>query len=230
MDRLQPWRTPTGSTRTTPPPRLAAARGSRAERGRRSLAAPSAWPADSPGSCNAWLLFVTSKPPTWRDPLHPWVERPLTLGEPHEGFLYPDPIGFWDEVRRWAVELFRLREPSWSTAESLSLTTLVHVGDDPAQLERRAATCAEPRMVVFLDEPAWRSAGASTCATTPLSRARPSPARPGVRGLVGHHRRRARSSASRRSTRRCTGCTAPRTSPPGCGPRRAPSAEVTSHF
>jgi hypothetical protein len=150
-----------------PAQRLAAARALTGRARKKALARAGSWPADSPGACNAWLLLVTSKPPTWRDPLHPWVERPLTLGEPHEGFLYPDPIGFWDEIRRWAVELFRLHEPSWGTAESLSLTTLVHVGNDPAQLQVAQDLCA-PRTVVFLDEPAWQSA-AIDVATTPFS-------------------------------------------------------------
>jgi len=150
-----------------PARRLAAARGLRGRARKKVLARTPPWPADSPGSCNAWLLFVTTKPPSWRDPLHPWVERPLTVGEPHEGFLYPDPIGFWDEVRRWAVELFRMQQPMWSTAESLSLTSLVHVGRDPSQLQAARDLC-QPRTIVFLDEPAWQSADLEV-ATQPFS-------------------------------------------------------------
>ena len=158
-----------------PARRLEAARSLTGRARRKLLARADAWPADSPGACNAWLLLVTSKPPSWRDPLHPWVERPLAIGEPHEGFLYPDPIGFWDEVRRWSVELFRRGEPEWSTGESLALTTLVHVGGDPGHLATAQQLC-EPRMVVFLDEPAWRSAGIDV-PTTPHSV--PDPHRPG---------------------------------------------------
>ena len=148
--------------------RLAAARALRPRDRRKELARVSGWPLDSPGAANAWLLFVTSKAPSWRDALHPWVERPLTLGEPHEGFLYPDPIGFWDEVRRWSAELFRAHQPSWSTGESLALTALVHVGADPSHLDTAQRTC-EPRMIVFLDDPAWRGAGLDDVATTPLA-------------------------------------------------------------
>ena len=166
---------PGGLYANDPALRLDAARALRGRGRKRALARAGAWPADSPGSVNAWLLFVTSKPPTWRDPLHPWVERPLTIGAPHEGFLYPDPIGFWDEVRRWAVELFRLHEPTWSAAESLSLTSLVHVGADPDQLVAAQRLC-EPRTVVFLDEPAWRSTTIDV-AITPF--AVPDPHRPG---------------------------------------------------
>ena len=150
-----------------PARRLDAARALRGRARKKVLARTPPWPSDSPGSCNAWLLLVTTKPPSWRDPLHPWVERPLTIGEPHEGFLYPDPIGFWDEVRRWAVELFRLQQPVWGTAESLSLTSLVHVGREPSQLAVATALC-QPRMLVFLDEPAWQSAGLEV-ATAPFS-------------------------------------------------------------
>jgi hypothetical protein len=159
-----------------PAVRLAAARALRPRERRRELARVSDWPLESPGAANAWLLFVTSKAPSWRDPLHPWVERPLALGELHEGFLYPDPIGFWDEVRRWAVELLRAEQPEWGTAESLALTALVHVGEDPTHLDVAVRTC-EPRLIVFLDDPAWRSAGLDHVPTSPLSV--PDPHRPG---------------------------------------------------
>lgn len=142
---------------------------------RRWLTGAGGWPTASPGARNAWLLFVTTKPPSWRNPLHPWVERPLTLGEPHEGFLYPDPIGFWNEVRRWSLELFRVPQPHWSTAESLSLSALVHVGEDPRHLATAMRTC-RPRVVVFLDEPAWQVADLDV-APTPF--AVPDPHRPG---------------------------------------------------
>jgi hypothetical protein len=133
------------------------------------------WPATSPGARNAWLLLITTKEPTWRDALLGWPEAPLTLGEPHPGFLYPDPIGFWTEVRRWAIELFRLGQPTWSTAECLALTALVHVGDDPTHLQLADDTC-QPRLTVFLDEPAWEAA-ALDVPVTPLSV--PDPHRPG---------------------------------------------------
>jgi hypothetical protein len=107
--------------------------------------------------------------------LLPWPAGPLTFGEPHPGFIYPDPIGFWVEVRRWAIELFRAHEPRWSTAEALALTTLVHIGGDPAPLALAQAVC-RPRMTVFLDEPAWAVADLDVV-TSPL--AVPDPHRPG---------------------------------------------------
>jgi hypothetical protein len=116
------------------------------------------WPPDSPGSLNAWLVLCTTKPPAWRDPLISWRELPLTAGEPHEGFFYPDPLGFWAEVRRWSIQLFRTWEPAWSTAEALALTTLVHVGDDANRVDLAVETC-RPRLLIFLDEPAARTAG-----------------------------------------------------------------------
>jgi hypothetical protein len=155
--------------------RLSAARAMSRRSRRKLLDGIGAWPELSPGAANAWLLLVTTKSPTWHDPLLPWPEGPLSLGEPHPGFLYPDPIGFWTEVRRWSIELFRAHEPTWSTAECLALTTLVHVGDEPGQLARATRTC-EPRVTVFLDEPAWAAAGLDL-ATTPLSV--PDPHRPG---------------------------------------------------
>ena len=158
-----------------PDARLAAARSVTGRARRKALAGVPGWPTVSPGARNAWLLFVTTKAPTWRDQMLPWPEVALTLGEPHPGFLYPDPIGFWGEVRRWSIELFRLRQPRWSTGEALSLTTLVHVGDDQAHLALATQTC-RPRMTVFLDEPAW-DAAAPAVATAPL--AIPDPHRPG---------------------------------------------------
>ena len=116
------------------------------------------WPDNSPGAVNAWLLFVTTKPPSWRDPLIHWPDEPLTVGRAHEGFLYPDPIGFWAEVRRWAVETFRGIERSWDVSEALAVTALIHVGADAGALGTAMRTC-RPATVLFLDEPAWRASG-----------------------------------------------------------------------
>lgn len=107
---------------------------------------------------NAWLLFVTTKPPSWRDALVPWRELPPTVGTPHEGFFYPDPLGFWAEVRRWALELFGRHDPRWGTAESLSLTTLLHLGDQPERFARMVEV-SRPRVVLFLDESSWEHSG-----------------------------------------------------------------------
>ncbi len=136
-----------------PAARLAAARrlGRRARR--RLTDEVTGWPSFSPGARNAWLLMVTTKPPAWREPLLAWPEAPLTLGEPHPGFLYPDPIGFWPEVRRWAITLFRTVEPQWLTAEALSLSALVQLGEDTDQVELARDVC-RPRVVLYLDEPA----------------------------------------------------------------------------
>jgi hypothetical protein len=141
----------------TPAARLAAARALSRRARRKALDRVRDWPDDSPGALNAWLLLVTTKPPIWRERLLPWPQGPLTLGEPHAGFIYPDPIGFWTEVRRWSIELFRAHEPAWSTAECLALTTLVHVSDHPEHLKLALETC-RPRMTVFLDEQAWNTA------------------------------------------------------------------------
>jgi hypothetical protein len=102
--------------------------------------------------------MVTTKPPLWRDDLVQWRERPLTLGAPHENFFYPDPLGFWAEIRRWSLELFRRYQPGWGVAEALSLTALMHMGDDPGRLEGAMGTCL-PCVVLFLDEPSWTRSG-----------------------------------------------------------------------
>ena len=138
--------------------RLAAAR----SQGKRARAALSErgrdWPANSPGALNAWLLLVTTKPPSWRDSVLTWQDRPLTLGEVNENFFYPDPLGFWAEIRRWTLELFHLKNPTWGLGESLSLTTLLHVGDDSKRFQR-AFELFSPRVVLFLDEPSWLASG-----------------------------------------------------------------------
>lgn len=116
------------------------------------------WPENSPGALNAWLLLVTTKAPVWRDPMIAWVERPLTLGDTNENFFYPDPLGFWTEIRRWALDLFRLRYPSWGLGEVLALTTLLHVGTGSTRLQT-AIDLFAPRVILFLDEPSWLASG-----------------------------------------------------------------------
>jgi hypothetical protein len=130
---------------------------------RRMETTPEGWPALSPGARNAWLLLVTTKPPSWRDPLIPWPDASLTLGEPHPGFLYPDPIGFWAEVRRWAIAVLRRHDPTWSTAEALALTALIHLGDAPERLAVATSVC-RPRMIVLLDEAAASTASIDVAA------------------------------------------------------------------
>lgn len=141
-----------------PAERLQAARSVKG-RARRSLeAAVPEWPPFSPAAINAWLLLVTTKPPTWRDPLVGWEEHPPTLGRVPQGFWYPDPLGFWAEIRRWALELFRPRTEGWGQPEALTLTTLLHMGDDSGRLQR-AIDLSDPQTILFLDEPSWDRSG-----------------------------------------------------------------------
>ena len=122
------------------------------------MRAAEGWPELSPGSVNAWLLLVTTKPPAWRDTLIEWVERPPTLGVAHEGFFYPDPLGFWAEIRHWSTLLVRLAQPGAATADALAVTSLIHVGDKPRRIVH-ARELMRPRVVLFLDEPAWTASG-----------------------------------------------------------------------
>ena len=138
--------------------RLAAAR-SQSKRARRALSERvGPWPAYSPGALNAWLLLVTTKPPSWQDNLVPWKELPLTLGEAHENFFYPDPLGFWAEVRTWCLQLVRLQQPAWSTPEVLAVSMLLHADDEPERFQRATDLCV-PQVVLFLDEPSWERSG-----------------------------------------------------------------------
>ena len=70
-----------------------------------------------------------------------WEERPLTLGQAHEGFFYPDPLGFWAEIRKWTVELLRPHAQDWGVNEALSVTTLVHQADDAARTQKAIDLC-----------------------------------------------------------------------------------------
>lgn len=135
---------------------------------------------------NAWLLLVTTKTPNWRDAFLTWPEGPLTLGEPHEGFFYPDPLGFWAEVRRWAVELFRRHQPTWGAPEALTLTALLHVGGEPARLTK-ALELLEPRTILFLDEPSWELAGLTVVRRQSHSIADPHRAGQVYEGFWGRH-------------------------------------------
>jgi hypothetical protein len=132
-----------------PVARLAAAARLKARERRKVLARVNGeWPADSPGAVNAWLLLVTTKPPSWRDPYVMWRDCPPTLGEPHEGFFYPDPLGFWSELRHWATTAVGVSNPG-----ALSITTVLH-GADGVEW---ALDLMRPRVVLFLDEPAWQA-------------------------------------------------------------------------
>jgi len=142
-----------------PEQRLAAAcaLGGRARKA--ALRAVSGWPPFSPGAANAWLLLVTSKPPVWRDPLMVWVDEPPSLGEPHHGFFYPDPLGFWAEIRRWIAILVRTSAPALASTEALSVAALVHSGEDPAWIAWANDRC-RPVMTLFLDEASREAGGA----------------------------------------------------------------------
>ena len=130
-------------------------------RARRALEGRAAgWPPFSPGALNAWLLLVTTKPPAWQDELLRWREEPPTLGQPHQGFFYPDPLGFWAEVRRWATVLARRSRPEWGPSEALTVTTLLHVGDDPGRLGW-GLDLMQPHVLLFLDAPSWQAAAAA---------------------------------------------------------------------
>lgn len=83
---------------------------------------------------------------------------PPALGIAHPGFFYPDPLGFWAEVRRWSVHLVRRAWPHAQMAGALSVTAVMHA-DEPAPLVTAARTSMRPRVVLFLDERAWTGAG-----------------------------------------------------------------------
>ena len=208
----------------SPAARLMAARPLSGRARRKALDGVKGWPADSPGALNAWLLFVTTKPPTWREKLLAWPDGPLTLGEPHDGFLYPDPIGFWTEVRRWSIELLRVHEPRWSTAECLALTALVHVGERPEHL-----ALAQQDVPTAHDRVPRRAGLAVRPTSTWPPPPSPSPTRTAPASCTrggGAPRPTELSSARHPNTRRCTACTGPKTCRCGCNGHRDHAEEA----
>jgi hypothetical protein len=141
-----------------PAARLAAATSLSARAARKLVKRVGAWPEHSPGAVNAWLVLATTKEPSWRDQLVGYPDGPLTVGHPHEGFFYPDPLGFFAEIRRWAMALVRQHEPTWHATEALSVTALVHAGDAGQHVQRAVEVC-HPALVLCLDEPAWTGSG-----------------------------------------------------------------------
>ena len=117
------------------------------------------WPTYSAGAANAWLLLVTSKPPSWSHVLLRWTDEQPVLGEPHLGFFYPDPLGFWNEVRRWTLQLVSNGCSGWGMPEALATSALIHTsgGDGPSFEAVERVT--RPHVVIFLDESAWCRAG-----------------------------------------------------------------------
>jgi len=116
-----------------------------------------------------------------------WRELPPALGDPHEGFFYPDPLGFWTEVRRWSLTVLHQLEPAWGVGEALSVTCLLHMGEDADRLSW-ALDRLRPKVVLFLDE-ASRAASGFTIIATPY--VIPDPHRPGQAyegfwGVDGH--------------------------------------------
>lgn len=150
---------------------------------RRALHHAQPWPPDSPGAANAWLLLVTNNPPHWRDPFVVWRDLPPTLGTPHEGFYYPDPLGFWTEVRRWITVLVSTAEPGISTSDALAVAALVHLDGQTHRLGWALRTL-RPAIVLFLDEACWEAAALTT---QTVAFAIPDPHRRGVvyEGLWG---------------------------------------------
>ncbi len=129
-------------------------------------------------------MLLASKPPTGDDPLLPWHEGTLTLGEAHLGFFYPDTLGYLAEVRRWITELVGAAAPGWRTPEALSVSALAHVGDDATAVAVVLATC-RPAVVLCLDDGAWRLANLTPTRTA--AHHVPDPHRPGkvYQGLWG---------------------------------------------
>jgi hypothetical protein len=143
---------------------------------RRLLRQVEPWPSNSPGTINPWVVLITTKPPNWRDPFLMWKDDPPTFGTPHEGFFYPDPLGFWTEVRRWVTSLVRASERAASMSDALSVAAVVHAGDHAERLQW-AVTALQPSVVLFLDEASWSLAGLTSDA---VSHAIRDPHRPGV--------------------------------------------------
>ena len=51
-----------------------------------------------------------------------------------------------------------MARPDWATPDALSVSTLLHVGDDADRFSW-ARDLMRPHVIVFLDEPSWLAAG-----------------------------------------------------------------------
>ncbi len=159
-DRIISFRRRTDSLLYSPraDERLTAARAAN-KRARGALAAKATdWPANSPGSLNAWLLFVTTKPPVWRDPVLTWHDRPLALGEANESFFYPDPLGFWSENPPLGPDPVPAPVPHLGPGRGAGPHHPDARRRGPVTVQHRLRPLL-PRVVLFLDEPSWVASG-----------------------------------------------------------------------
>ena len=218
------WRTPTGCTRTTPRAGSTAARALKGRARKKALArratrGPPTPPARAtPGCCSSPRSHRRGGTRCTRG----WSGRSRSASRTRASST-PTRSGSGTRSGAGRSSCSGSASPTWSTGESLVAHDPRPRGRRARAARRRSATCAEPR-IGRVPRRAGLAVGGARRRHHAVLRARPAPAGPGVRGLVGHDRRRAPSSASRRSTRPCTGSTAPRTSPRGCGRPRARGA------
>lgn len=77
------------------------------------------WPTMSPGSLNAWLVFLGSSP--GNSPGDPWNYDPLpSIGVAHGGVAeYVDKKGYWNRIRKYACTIFPELSPSNAYAATM---------------------------------------------------------------------------------------------------------------
>lgn len=97
---------PNGFYSPVPQERVVALRATTTEQ-RRTLLDAFNWPIKSPGSLNAWLVFLGPSPGNSPSPI-PWNYDPLpSIGRAHPGVSeYKDTQGYWDGIRKFARWIF----------------------------------------------------------------------------------------------------------------------------
>ncbi len=102
---------PSGFYSAEPRERVAALRGTTLEL-RRLLIDGVNWPRYSPGTLNAWLVFLGASPGA--SPKGPWDYDPLpAVGGAHPGVAeYPGRMGYWDGIRLFARTILSDMTPS----------------------------------------------------------------------------------------------------------------------
>ena len=77
------------------------------------------WPVMSPGSVNAWLVFIGPSP--GNSPGRPWCYDPLpSVGESHPGVSeYVDTRNFWNRIRQFVRQIFSELEPAEAYAATM---------------------------------------------------------------------------------------------------------------
>ena len=98
------------------------------------------WPMMSPGSLNAWLVFIGPAP--GNSPGGDWDYDPLpSIGGPHPGIAkYVDGKGFWNGIRKYACAVF----PELQSTDAYAATMVRNLDEEQTAPSPRDGTKMYP--------------------------------------------------------------------------------------